>query len=360
MKLLHEQVIGGIVIAALVSVGLLFTEEPELARWLKNPFLARDGFQALSTLSVSHVDWSADGRKLLSQTRGRDTAQHTLSVHDLKDGTGVIPAWAGALHGNISHASISPDGTSVVLATHRGELWWVDMDTSAATELAKASNAFLATAMGHDGRLMAGATTDGEVYLCDPTKGGMRALPSRRKDGVIRLRFSARSERLLCTRVDGSMTVWETSTGAMVGDLDARTRMPTAAAFVGDGSHVFSLGGVGSIRIWNVDRGTAQWHGIDETCGQHGIAAVDVEASSTLAACCAGMSHRIMVWDLQSRQTKLEIVNPSLVLNLKFSPDGTRLAVAGRESIIRIYDALNGSELQTVDVERIMESAEHF
>lgn len=362
MKLLHEQVIGGIVIAAFVAVGLLIAEEPEpeLARWLNGPFLARDGFQVLSDSTVSHLDWSGDGRKLLSQSRGGDTAQHVLSIHDLKDGTGTTPAWVGALQGTISHASLSPDGASVVLATHRGELWWVDMDTSAATELAKSSNSFLATAMGHDGRFMAGATTDGEVFLCDPTQGGMRTLSSPRESAVIRLRFSARSERLLCSRVDGSISVWETSSGALLGDTAGRTTMPVAAAFLGDGIHVISLGGIGALRIWNVDRGTEQWHGVEGCYGQHGIAAVDVDVSGSLAAWGGGMNHRIMVWDLQARKAKFEIENPSVVLSLKFSPDGKRLAVSGRESIIRVYDVSDGSELQTVDVQQIKEFAERL
>jgi WD40 repeat protein len=360
MKLLHEQVIGGIVIAALVAVGLLITEEPELGRWLESPFLAPDRYPRLSNSTVSHMDWSADGRKLLSQSRGGDTAAHKLSIHDLNDGTGTIPTWVDALQGSISHASLSPDGSSVVLATYGGELWWVDTDTSAATELAKSSNSFLATAMGHDGQFMAGATTDGEVYLCEPTNGRMRTLLSPRKAAVIVLRFSAASERLLCARSDGSISVWETSSGAMLGDLAGVTHTPTAAAFLDDGSQVISLGGIGAIRIWNVDSRGEKWHGIEGSFSQNGIAAVDVDVSSALAAWGGGMSQRIMVWDLQTRQTKLEIENPSVVLCLKFSPDGSRLAVGGRESTIRIYDASNGSELRTVNIQRTMDSAEPF
>src|SRR5258708_2950544 len=121
MKLFHEQIIGAIVIAALVAIGLFVAEESELPRWLNGPFLTQHAPGLTSLVAVSQVEWSADGKRLLSVARGSGSeCRNTLSFHHLKDGVTYSPVWAAGVE--ISHVSLSPDGLSVVAGTHSGDL----------------------------------------------------------------------------------------------------------------------------------------------------------------------------------------------------------------------------------------------
>jgi WD40 repeat protein len=356
MKLLHEQVIGGVVIAGLVAIGLLVAEEPEMSKWLDGPFLSRTASRQLSSITVSSVDWSADGRTLLCQSRGGANALQTLSIHQVSERTGYIPAWCNALAGSICHASLSPDGTSVVVSTHAGELWWVDLETWNATQLATQDHDFpiLTTAIGHDGTLMAGGSGNGAVYLCHPIQSSTRTLSSGRQAAVMSLDFSANSQRLLCTRTDGSIALWDTFSGELLCEL-AGDEGPTAAKLLVDGNRILTSSNDDRIQIWDLVSRAIQWRGSHGSDRRHGVATMDVASSGDIAAWGGGMTHRIIVWDLLNQQKKFEITNPSVVLHVCFSPDASSLAVAGREGIVRIYDMNLGTEVQTIDVGRAVD-----
>lgn len=359
MKLLHEQVIGGIVIAALVAFGLIIAEEPELPRLLNGPFFTQAQANSLSTVTVSHVEWAGDGRKLLCQSRGGYSAAHSLSVHDISLDTGYVPDWCDAFGGVISYASISPDGNSVVVATFLGELWWIDLETSAATELAKipADIPFVVTAIGHDGRLMAGATNDGEIYLCEPTMTRTALLSARRKRPILHLQFSRDSGRLLSSSTDGSVAAWDTTSGTFLGEYPGHENLPGAASFLPDGNRILSTTVNSALQIWEAADRNVQWRGAPATYGTFGTVTMDVAASGNLAAWGSRPGRRIVVWDLEIQQKKFEIENPSVVLDMRFSPDGTMLAVAGRENVVRLYDMQTGAEVGVVTVGRPSDSA---
>lgn len=354
MKLFHEQVIGGVVIAGLVAIGLLMAEEPGWPRLFEGPFFATSNNGGLSSITVNHFDWSADGQ-VLSQSRGAATAMQTLTLHDV-NGTGHTLDWAHSENVSINHASLAPDGESVVVATDGGQLWWVDLETWAFTELKNTSkkSAFVATSIGHDGQFMAGGTCDGQVFIFDPRHGAVRQL-STEKDAVSRLRFSSDSTRLLCTRTNGAIAVWDTSTGEQLLDVSGQDNLPTAAAFLPDCNRVMASLGE-SIHIWDLVSGAALWRGTHGSAGRFGTAAFDVASNGGQAAWAAIANHRVVVWDLENRRIKREIINPSVVLDLRFSSDGTTLAIAGRESTIRLYNVATGEEVQKIDVQKTLDA----
>src|SRR5262249_2456698 len=97
------------------------------------------------------------------------------------------------------------------------------------------------------------------------------------------------------------------------------------------------------------------WQGSRDSTGQFGLVSLDVAPNSNLAAWGDALNHRIVVWDLENQQKKFEINNPSVITHLKFSPDGMTLAVAGRESVVRVYDMRSGIELHRIDIARALE-----
>jgi WD40 repeat protein len=172
---------------------------------------------------------------------------------------------------------------------------------------------------------------------------------------VARLRFSHDSQRLVATKIDGSISVWETATGKLVDVFDGGESPFLYAMFLADGDHVLASNTSGIVQILNIAMGNRARQGVDGNVGQFGMAILDVASTGKLAAWGDAVNHRIVVWDLENQQKRFEINNPSVITHLRFSPDGTALAVAGRENIVRVYDLRNGRELHRIDVGRFVE-----
>lgn len=358
MRLLHEQVMGAVVIAGLVAMGVFVAEEPELPSWMGGRFLTQSKSDQLTLAIVNSVDWSADGKTLMCLSRGGSNAMTTLTLHDFSTSSGQLPDWVSMIPGGICHSSLSPDGSSVLVSTNTGELWWIDLETSAATELVRlpTSCPIASTAFGHDGRWMAGGAENGDVHLCDPTRGFSQVLSARSFAPVVRMQFSNDSQRILCTRCDGSISIWETASGNLVDEFDGRRAVAAVAMFLADGDHIVTSGADDTIQILSIALRTQVWRGGREVFGPFGMATLDVASAGNLAAWGEALNRRIVVWDLENQQKKFEINNPSVITHLKFSPDGKLLAVAGRESIVRVYDLRNGKELRKIDIIRAVES----
>lgn len=349
MKPLHEQALGAIVIAGLLALGLLASGEPERSRgW---DLLTQSAPPSLG--SVARIDWSADGDRILCQSRGGASALPTLSVHEADARRRFNPVWIQTFGGSIGHASLFPDGQSIVLGTQTGELWQIELSTSWAEELAHTPDGtpLAVTAVSPDGRQVAAATNLGTVFVCDLDLGTTVLMQSTRDSGVAELSFSPDAARILCTRTDGSLTLWSTITGESIGELWGGERLPAAADFHPDGHEILCFPRDESIQSWDADRSRVTSQGVPSAAATFGNFTLDVDATGTLAAWGSGIDKRIMVWDLARQKKRLEIDNPAVVLQLRFSPDGGRLAVAGRETRIRIYDLTRGGlELPSLNV----------
>jgi guanine nucleotide-binding protein subunit beta-2-like 1 protein len=80
------------------------------------------------------------------------------------------------------------------------------------------------------------------------------------------------------------------------------------------------------------------------------VTALAVSADETLAAW-GGCNRRIVVWDLQAAEKKFEMTTPAyVVFHLTFSPDGSVLAAAGTEGLVRLYDMRTAAEQNEIDV----------
>ena len=357
MRVVREQIVATTSLLALLAISLLMANELDLCRCLKRPLFRTSNETELSA-TVSHVDWTADGTTVMIEARNWDSAASHLSVHRL-GGQGYVPSWAEMVKDSLTNASMSPDGKSIVAATFTGELWWIDLETAAATELVSMERrvAFNVTAVSRDGQLMAGVTTDSDIYLCNPTQGTQKVLRRSAPDQSFRLHFSPDSRRLMSLQRDGSVVIWDTEAGESLCEITCNHHWPmTAAAFLHDGTGVICMTSEKQLRIWDIASNTERWRSADGAHGLSGVAAIDVASNGTLAAWSDAMTRRIIVWDLENQRIKYEIDNPSMVLNLKFSPDGNSLAVAGLEPIVRIYDVASAKETYQIDAKQIHET----
>src|SRR5262245_870287 len=107
-------------------------------------------------------------------------------------------------------------------------------------------------------------------------------------------------------------------------------------AYSTDGKSLFSGGGDGIIRVWDVATGreTKQW----STAG-NGIALMRLSPDGKqIAVCDTGRS--ISIWDAATGEKRASLQTPAYgEIALAWSTDGKRLVCGGRDQYLRIVDA---------------------
>lgn len=308
---------------------------------------------AMSTRTANDVAWAVDGRHVVSRSRGCSQGTNaipvTVAIHDLASGTESTILWNGESEVSALHATLSPDGKYLLIATAQRQLLWLRVSSSETTCLAELPmEAFTSTAISHDGNIRVGVTDFGQIHLFDLKQNHSRQLTVSPRSLISKVQFSQNDERLLTACNDGSVHVWDVGTNELLRTTRLSDPGKAAATFLPDGEHVLSAIGSDRVAIWDVKTGQLCWnvpHGFD---GSTGVRSIDVSTDGSTAVW-AGIENQIEIWDLHGFARCAEIENPSNVINLQLSPDGRQLAVAGRESVIRIYDARNGKEAAEVD-----------
>jgi len=342
MKTWQGTLAGMLCILAIVAAGVWHANHPDLPPL--STFASGSGSGSpLSDFSVHRIEWSADGRLLLSLSRGGLNAELRLALHDIHHKTTRLPI--DAMGNRVLSAALAADGRHVLVGSNQGRLWWIAADSSEMpvplVELPDATSFFSATAIASDGHQVSGGTNTGLIYVCDLARTTPVTLTPSQNSSVVDLRFSNDRQRLVSAQGNGCISQWELSNGALSQELVGCPGSCQRADSLPDGSRIISVGLDDAVRIWDVARGRELWHG---EFGLLGVRALDVSADGTTAAW-GGHNHKIVVWDLERGQKKFEVVTPaSVVFHLKFSPDGSLLAAAGRDGAIRLYDALTGTE----------------
>jgi WD40 repeat protein/DNA-binding SARP family transcriptional activator len=150
--------------------------------------------------------------------------------------------------------------------------------------------------------------TDGSIKLADasnPNGALLRTLPGRHVD-VSRLAFSADSTRLAAGYFDGTVIVWDVTTGGRVWTLAAHHGLVQGLWFNHDGT-LLATGG-------------------DDAVAR--------------------------VWDMRTAKNVLALAGTFALTDLAFSPDGTQLAAGSADGTVRIY-VLPVSELMSVARQRL-------
>jgi WD40 repeat protein len=359
LRILQNALAGAVVIAALVAAGTWFANDPEMRHFgLSQTGLPQDRPPAAreappADVSVNFVDWSANGRTLLSLSRGKIGALSRLTLHLLEEETTTIPI--DTMQQVVTTAALAPDGRHVLVGSVAGRLWWIETESSdAPTRLIDmaGSETFTATAIADDGRLVAAGTDQGSIGICDLARQTYCNLPTSRNASVKALRFSRDGKSLVSAHSDGQISVWDLETRTLSQGFAGHAQPAVAAAFLStafyaEGTQIISAGLDDTVRIWDIATGRQLWL---KEFDLSAVTTLAVSADETLAAW-GGYNRRIVVWDLQAAEQKFEIVTPAyVVFHLKFSPDGSLLAAAGTEGLVRLYDMRTAAELNEIDV----------
>jgi WD40 repeat protein len=298
----------------------------------------------------------------------------TAGMERLDDDRGAVKVWDAvrkreALRtvpctGNVFGLAFSPDGSRLAWGNWGGQVSVCpltrDQDPSAGPPVSSWNahdGEVRCVAFSPDGSRLASAGGDGAVKLWDPLTG--RPLPDPSSGHTTRaewLSFSPDGGRLASSGWDGSVRVWDVTTGRELLTLRGHLGANLGVAFSPDGTKLASSGTRAdpTVKVWDAAtdpavRLTLRGHGVRRASSRF------LGAESTFAAVfspdgerlvSADTGGRVNVWDATTgERTPIPAGGPAgRVRCFGLSPDGTRLATAGRDGL-RVRDAATGREL---------------
>ncbi|HEX7303955.1 helix-turn-helix domain-containing protein [Lentzea sp.] len=334
---------------------------------------------------VRDIVFSPDGR-VLAATSGNDVILWDLTGH-------TTTATLSGHTEPVQTLEFSPDGHSLASASADSTvvLWDVTRLVPTATLTGHRDGAY-AVAFSPDGTTVATGAGDTTATLWDARTGTRLAVFSHQRQGaVLTLAFSPDGRTLATAGDDTSVLLWDTRLQVLRGRLDGPRTAVYTLAFNRSGSVLAAGGEEGAIHLWNPDRPAAAEHpkavnavafapdgatfatatGNRTTVwntADRSIRAVlnDSEMFTnaiafspdgrTLAAatqpfpCCpAGASgNTLTLWNLTTGTPTRLTGHTGQVLDVVFSPDGSRVATASVDRTVIIWDTASGAQLRTL------------
>jgi tetratricopeptide (TPR) repeat protein len=153
--------------------------------------------------------------------------------------------------------------------------------------------------------------------------------------------FSPSGKRLASGSEDGTVKIWDGSTGKQVISLEGHDGPVMSVTFSHDGRRIASGSGDSTIKTWDSATGKELVRPLKGHVGTVWSVAFSPD-DQRLASVSFGMK----ISDSATGKELFSVKDPAQIWSVAFSPDGQRLALGSREGSVRLYEASIPSEVQ--------------
>lgn len=187
-------------------------------------------------------------------------------------------------------------------------------------------------AFNRDGSTMATGDVNGHIQLWDTATAAPRGRPFHTDHGVV-WSVAYAGDTLVTAANDGTVEKWD-STGSSTPLAGSKIDKPTRSIAAAPNGTVVAGSADGKVRIWDID----DEQGVREIgVGGGAVESVALYGNVIATGSTDGTIHRWNLLDVSQGDIGDSIKFGGPVWCLAFSPDGHRLAAAGRSPDVRIY-----------------------